>query len=245
MAAPRRGAAPLAAKSNAQETKADREVVGPPAEGGTPSEGRRGRAARPRPSARLKDWPKARAGEAERAAAPARPDRPAPARPAPSEPAEPEPKVPEPTEESKSERKKEAKAQRQRADAPPLPPKDKDGVVGGDTVLFEQIQPNVAYLIENVARKHLEGRAYDVKYHARWTDGITQDCLDQCRALSPNFKWMISCAVVQKGPQSSESVAYYDQHGRLRGLRRSGSNVYASCTTAIYCVTDRKLPAAR
>ena len=120
----------------------------------------------------------------------------------------------EPTEESKSERKKEAKAQRQRADAPPLPPKDKDGVVGGDTVLFEQIQPNVAYLIENVARKHLEGRAYDVKYHARWTDGITQDVLDQCRALSPNFKWMISCLIVQKKDRTaifSESVAYYDQ----------------------------------
>ena len=120
----------------------------------------------------------------------------------------------EPTEESKSERKKEAKAQRQRADAPPQPPKDKDGLVGGDVVLFEQIQPNVAYLIENVARKHLEGRAYDVKYHARWTDAITQDVLDQCRALSPNFKWMISCLIVQKKDRTaifSESVAYFDQ----------------------------------
>ena len=89
----------------------------------------------------------------------------------------------EATEESKSERKKEAKAQRQRADAPPLPPKDKDGVVGGDTVFFEQIQPNVAYLIENVARKHLEGRAYDVKYHARWTDGIPRRFRSVPRAL--------------------------------------------------------------
>ena len=70
------------------------------------------------------------------------------------------------------------------------------------------------YLIENVARKHLEGRAYDVKYHARWTDGITQDVLDRRRALSPNFKWMISCLIVQKKDRTaifSESVAYYDQ----------------------------------
>ena len=194
-----------------KKPKPDREVVGPPAEGGhaeakddEAARKREAKAEKKREAKRLAKERRARE-EAERAAAPARP--------APSEPAEPEPKV-EATEESKSERKKEAKAQRQRADAPPLPPKDKDGVVGGDTVLFEQIQPNVAYLIENVARKHLEGRAYDVKYHARWTDGITQDVLDQCRALSPNFKWMISCLIVQKKDRTaifSESVAYYDQ----------------------------------
>ena len=203
-----------------KKPKPDRDVVGPPAEGGhaeakddEAARKREAKAEKKREAKRLAKEKRARE-EAERAPAPARPDRPAPARPEQPAPAQPEPKAPEASEESKSERKKEAKAQRQRADAPPLPPKDKDGVVGGDTVLFEQIQPNVAYLIENVARKHLEGRAYDVKYHARWTDGITQDVLDQCRALSPNYKWMISCLIVQKKDRTaifSESVAYFDQ----------------------------------
>ena len=146
------------------------------------------------------------AKERAQAEAPARPLTEAPARPAA---AAPEPKVE--AEETPSERKREANQKSN--SAPPPPEKDKEGLVGGDVVYFEQLRPNVTYLIEKMAKKHLESRAYDVKYHVRWTDAITQDCLDACKALSPNFKWMVSCLIVEKKDRTavfSESVAYYD-----------------------------------
>ena len=84
----------------------------------------------------------------------------------------------------------------------PLPPPDKDGVVGGDAVLFNGQKYNLTtscYLIENVARKRgLEGAGLRRQVSCQ-VDGRNNrhDVLDQCRALSPNFKWMISCLIVQ------------------------------------------------
>ena len=203
-----------------KKPKPDRDVVGPPAEGGhaeakddEAARKREAKAEKKREAKRLAKEKRARE-EAERAAAPARPDRPAPRGPLLHNPRS---RSPRPLKRQKSRRASARRRPRPNGSGPTrlhYHRRTRTAWLVGDTVLFEQIQPNVAYLIENVARKHLEGRAYDVKYHARWTDGITQDVLDQCRALSPNFKWMISCLIVQKKdrpPFSESDGGYYDQ----------------------------------
>ncbi|KAH8064616.1 hypothetical protein JL722_1493 [Aureococcus anophagefferens] len=67
--------------------------------------------------------------------------------------------------------------------------------------------------MEQACAKTLDGKLYDAKYHARWTDAILDSMNDALAALSPNFKFMCSCLLIQKRSPSNiatETVAYWN-----------------------------------
>lgn len=97
------------------------------------------------------------------------------------------------------------------------------------TIEFRHVQEQAQAALEEACAKQLEGKSYDVKYQTRWTDVITQSAIDALvrhgapwyqvkssnhpqQALSPNFKFMVSCLLLQKGGTRvhSETVVFWD-----------------------------------
>lgn len=96
--------------------------------------------------------------------------------------------------------------------------------VGDSVVDFARIQDAARAVLEEACTKHLDGAVYDVKYQTRWSDAVTQTALDSLvrfgqsrvtsgqRRLTPNFKFMVSCLLVQKRRTCVEvaATAFWD-----------------------------------
>lgn len=87
-----------------------------------------------------------------------------------------------------------------------------------DIVEFRGIENRAKAALEDACGV-LEGKTFDVRYQTRWTDAITQSAIDALQGLSPNFKFVVNCLLIQKRGDNvvyTQSTAHCD--GSTDGL---------------------------
>ncbi|KAJ8613606.1 hypothetical protein CTAYLR_006145 [Chrysophaeum taylorii] len=89
---------------------------------------------------------------------------------------------------------------------------DDDEKHNDDVIEFSRVKARAEAALRDACAKLLEGKTYEMRYQTRWTDTITQSALDNLQALVPNFKFMVSCVLMQRRGTRlhSETVAFWD-----------------------------------
>ncbi|KAJ1446191.1 Tctex-1 [Pelagophyceae sp. CCMP2097] len=83
----------------------------------------------------------------------------------------------------------------------------------GDAVVdFGLIREKAETALLTACKRHLDGKSYDVKYQTQWSDAVTQTAVDALVELSPNFKFVVSCLLLElrESQVHSECVASWD-----------------------------------
>jgi dynein light chain Tctex-type 1 len=78
---------------------------------------------------------------------------------------------------------------------------------------FPALGDQALEIVNSCVNKVLKDQGYSATKCSEWIDTINNDALDQLRALSPNFKYIVNCLIVQKigAGIHYESVAHWDE----------------------------------
>jgi dynein light chain Tctex-type 1 len=92
---------------------------------------------------------------------------------------------------------------------------------------FGSLSDNARSIAERIVKKRLSGKAYRHEKVAGWIERIAEDVVAELRQLSPNFKYCVSCAVLQQLGQGVHSATscFWDERldGRTTALWQSKS----------------------
>jgi dynein light chain Tctex-type 1 len=77
---------------------------------------------------------------------------------------------------------------------------------------FSGIKNIGASTIKQILTRIIGTRKYNASKISEWTDEITSSCLDKMKDISSNFKYIISCVIIQKKGAGIhfESAAHWD-----------------------------------
>ena len=65
-------------------------------------------------------------------------------------------------------------------------------------VVFTDIKDDVAEIINETTEKHLKLKMYSAADVQGWTNAITSEITSKLKEVSTNFKYIVTCAIMQK-----------------------------------------------
>ena len=66
---------------------------------------------------------------------------------------------------------------------------------------FNELRGNAEKIASHCVQNVLEGQEYDGLRVSGWTDDITNIAIEELSRLSPNFKYAVSCVILEKKGQ--------------------------------------------
>ena len=63
---------------------------------------------------------------------------------------------------------------------------------------FSAIAPQANSIAADAMRRVLDGKLYVPAKSSEWVEAIGNNAIEQLRGVSPNFKFVVSCVIVQK-----------------------------------------------
>ncbi len=64
--------------------------------------------------------------------------------------------------------------------------------------VFTDIKDEVARVVNETVEKHLQHKSYNPMDVQGWTNAITSEVVNKLKAISTNFKYIVTCAIMQK-----------------------------------------------
>lgn len=64
--------------------------------------------------------------------------------------------------------------------------------------VYTDIKDDIAKVLNNTVEKHLKGKVYTAIDVQNWTNAITSDVVLGLKEISTNFKYIVTCAIMQK-----------------------------------------------
>ena len=74
-----------------------------------------------------------------------------------------------------------------------------------DVYDFNELKEGAEKIARHSIRNVLQGQAYDALRVSGWTDDITKIAVEELTRMSPNFKYAVSCIILQKLGQGVDS----------------------------------------
>eukprot|EP00904_Undaria_pinnatifida_P012226 jgi/Undpi1/8133/HiC_scaffold_24.g10604.m1 len=93
-----------------------------------------------------------------------------------------------------------------------------------DVFEFEELTGEAQELAQVSVSKSLEGKRYTHGKVAEWTDAITGQCITGLMTLCQNFKYMVSCLVVER-VKSQKSAEVHSKTAAFWDARADGACV--------------------
>mmetsp|Transcript_39034 Transcript_39034/g.89922 ORF Transcript_39034/g.89922 Transcript_39034/m.89922 type:complete len:126 (+) Transcript_39034:29-406(+) len=84
---------------------------------------------------------------------------------------------------------------------------------GEYTLNFTELQPTAVKIAEHAVTSVLSGEVYEAARVTTWSDKITELALDELQKLSDNFKYAVSCIIMQKNGAgiATSGSAHWDE----------------------------------